>query len=182
MIASFFFFFIFKFKHLSQGNIEKIDIQEQKKVSSFGLPVRLKILGINVDAVVVPVGLTSDGLMDVPEGPADVAWYEHGSRPGDKGSAVMTGHYGVWKNGQNSVFDNLHELLPGEKIIVEDDNGVIMTFVVRESRTFDSNANASDVFSSGDGKSHLNLITCEGLWNKDLKSYSKRLVVFTDKE
>jgi hypothetical protein len=56
------------------------------------------------------------------------------------------------------------------------------TFVVRESRSFNPNADASDVFNSNDEKSHLNLITCEGSWNKDSKSYSQRLVIFTDKE
>ncbi|MFZ2299818.1 MAG: class F sortase [Candidatus Moraniibacteriota bacterium] len=54
--------------------------------------------------------------------------------------------------------------------------------MVRESRSFDPDADALDVFSSDDGKAHLNLITCEGVWDKASKRYSKRLVVFTDKE
>jgi len=36
--------------------------------------------------------------------------------------------------------------------------------------------------ASSDAKAHLNLITCEGVWDKVSKSYSKRLVVFTDRE
>jgi hypothetical protein len=53
---------------------------------------------------------------------------------------------------------------------------------VREIKKYDPNANASDVFISGDGKAHLNLITCVGFWNKVSKSYPKRLVIFADKE
>lgn len=148
---------------------------------NFGLPVRLKITGINVDAVVESVGLTSAGLMDVPKNSADVAWYNLGQRPGENGSAVMAGHYGL-KNGRAPVFDNLYKLLPGDKLYVEDDKGIIISFVVRESRSYDPSADASAVFSSNDGRSHLNLITCEGPWDKTAKSYSKRLVVFTDKK
>ncbi|PIZ82226.1 MAG: class F sortase, partial [Parcubacteria group bacterium CG_4_10_14_0_2_um_filter_41_6] len=39
-----------------------------------------------------------------------------------------------------------------------------------------------EVFNSSDGKAHLNLITCTGVWNKEDNAFSERLVVFTDKE
>ena len=80
------------------------------------------------------------------------------------------------------MFDNLYKLTPGDKIYVEDEKGATTTFVVRESQKYNPNADALKVFISNDGKSHLNLITCEGVWDKVFKSYSKRLVVFADKE
>ena len=155
-----------------------VAFQEQ---TSFGLPVRLKIPSINIDAPVEYAGLTPDGAMDVPKERANVAWFNLGPRPGENGSAVVAGHYG-WKNGKSSAFDNLYKLRKGDKLYIEDDKGAIVSFVVRESRRYDPNADASDVFGSSDGKSHLNLITCEGVWDKVSKTYSKRLVVFTDKE
>lgn len=147
-----------------------------------GLPVRLKIPGINVNAALESVGLTLEGAVDVPKDPSNAAWFDLWPRPGENGSAVITGHYGQWKSGAGSVFDNLYKLRQGDKLYVEDDRGAIITFVVRASRSYDPEANAPEVFSSNDGKSHLNLITCEGAWNKVSKSYPKRLVVFTDKE
>lgn len=146
-----------------------------------GLPVRLKIPVINVDSAVEYVGVTPDGLMDIPKNQDDVAWFDLGSRPGENGSAVIAGHYG-WKNGQGSAFDNLYKLRAGDKIYIEDDKGIIIAFVARESRRYDPKADASGVFGSPDGKAHLNLITCEGIWNKISKSYPQRLVIFTDKE
>lgn len=146
-----------------------------------GLPLRLKIPTINVDSSVEYVGLTSSGAMDVPKGPDNVAWFEPGIRPGEKGSAVIAGHFG-WKNGIPAVFDNLHKLQKGDKLYIEDDKGAAITFVVREIKMYDQNADSKDVFISNDGKSHLNLITCEGVWNKGSQSYSNRLVVFADKE
>jgi LPXTG-site transpeptidase (sortase) family protein len=146
-----------------------------------GLPIRLKIPKINVDTPIESVGLTLQGAMDAPKIPSDVAWFNLGSRPGEIGSAVISGHYG-WKNNIAAVFDNLSKLKKGDKVYIEDEKGIVITFVVRETKKYSSNADASDVFTSHDEKSHLNLITCGGVWNKTLKSYSNRLVVFADKE
>ena len=144
-------------------------------------PARLKIPSIAVDAPVEYVGLTAEGAMDVPKDPDNVAWYNLGPRPGERGSAVITGHYD-WKNNMPAVFDDLHTLNKGDKIYIEDEDGTMFTFVVREIEIYDKDADALEVFSSSDGKAHLNLITCTGVWNKAEKTYSDRLIVFTDKE
>jgi len=125
------------------------------------------------------VGLTLDGAMDVPKGPDDVAWFSLGSRPGESGSSVIAGHYG-WKNGKASAFDNLYKLRKGDTLYIEDDKVVITSFVVRESRRYDPEADASEVFGSNDGRARLNLVTCEGAWDKVSRTYSKRLVVFAE--
>lgn len=147
-----------------------------------GVPVRLKIPRINIDAAIESVGLTSQGAVDVPRGSVNTAWYNLGPRPGENGSAVITGHYGVWKNGTPTVFNNLSKLRPGDKIYVRDKKGITFTFIVREIKKYNPRADASDVFISSDGEAHLNLITCLGAWNKASKSYPKRLVIFADKE
>lgn len=159
-------------------NAVTLSNQEQ---ASVGLPARLKIVGIGVDSVVVPVGVTSDGAMDAPKGPAEVAWLDLGPRPGENGSAVIAGHYG-WKNNIPAVFDNLHKLSKGDKISIEDEKGMIITFVVREIKIYHKDEAVPDVFGSSDGKAHLNLITCAGVWNEAEKTRSERLVIFTDKE
>lgn len=146
-----------------------------------GLPMRLKIPRIKVDSAVEYVGLTPDGAVGAPKDSVRVAWFNLGPRPGENGSAVITGHYGR-KNRKGSVFDNLYKLRKGDQLYIEDEKGVIITFVVRESRRYDPKADAPDVFGSSDGRAHLNLVTCEGAWDRVSKSYSKRLVVFTDKE
>ena len=147
---------------------------------SFGLPIRLKIPNINVDATIEYVGLEANGEMDVPKDPAAVGWLQSDNRPGDIGSAVIAGHYGVLENGKELVFDNLKKLGKGDKIYVQDEKGATITFVVRENSIYDADADASGVFNSNDGKSHLNLITCQS-WDKVSKNYTKRLVVFADK-
>ena len=147
-----------------------------------GLPVALAIPAIGVEAPITHVGRTPDVDMAAPVEPGDTAWYEPGPRPGENGSAVIAGHFGTWQNGDSGVFNNLYELRRGDTVYVTDDEGQRVAFVVRESRRFDPDADATDVFISDDGVARLNLITCEGDWSEATQSYSKRLVVFTERE
>lgn len=159
-------------------SIQNIAVPEPVKM---GIPLRLKIPTIKVDATVEPVGLTPQGAMGVPTGPATVAWLNLGPRPGEMGSAAIAGHYG-WKDGIPAVFDNLHKLVVGDKLYVEDDQGATVTFVVRELHTYNLKEDVTNVFNSSNGQAHLNLITCQGVWNKAKQSYSNRLVIFATKE
>lgn len=159
---------------------DSIIIHSQKN-NRAGIPIRLTIPNLKVDAIIDQVGLTTDGAMDVPLTPTSTAWYNLGPLPGEIGSAVIDGHFG-WGNGIAAVFDNLYQLKPGDKLYIKDDNKNTTTFIVRELKTYDQNDYAKDVFYSTDNKPHLNLITCKGVWSKTDKSYSERLVVFTDKE
>lgn len=146
-----------------------------------GLPVRLKIPAINVDAKIENIGLTAQGAVDIPKDPDNAAWYNLSPYPGDTGNAVITGHIN-WYYGQIGVFVNLHKVKPGDKLIVQDENGAEISFIVRETRSYDAAAEAIDVFISNDGKAHLNLITCGGVWDRSAQQYTERLVVFSDKE
>jgi len=146
-----------------------------------GLPTLLKIPEINVNSLIEHVGLVNGKAMGVPEKQENVAWFTSSQRPGENGNAVIAGHYG-WKNKRSSAFDNLYKLRKGDRIFVEDEFAETTTFIVREIRRYSPDADATAVFSSDDGNSHLNLITCEGNWEEDSKSYSRRLVVFADRE
>lgn len=146
------------------------------KVSS-GLPVRLFIPAINVNAEIQHVGVTSAGEMEVPKNTVDVGWFKLGSRPGEKGSAVISGHFDG-KDGKAGVFNNLHKLKKGDKLYIKDDKETVTIFIVRESRIYEPGY-AEEVFSLNDS-AHLNLITCDGVWDGAKKNYSKRLVVFAD--
>lgn len=144
------------------------------------LPIRLKIPSIAVDAPITHAGFTTAGAMDAPKSQGDVAWFSRGPRPGAIGSAVMSGHYG-WVNKRGSVFNKLNTLRAGDKLYVIDEKQKTTTFVVRKSQEYTKDADALAVFSSRDGKSHLNLVTCSGTWVQSLQTYTHRLVIFADK-
>lgn len=145
------------------------------------LPSRIKIEKLGIDADLEYVGVTEDGLLGVPRDPAHAAWFDAGPRPGEIGNAVIDGHFG-WTDNIPAIFDRLNELVPGDTIRVIDTVGSLRNFKVTKSKLYVANGDPSEVFTSNDGKAHLNLITCEGLWDETIQNYSGRLVVFTDLE
>jgi LPXTG-site transpeptidase (sortase) family protein len=146
-----------------------------------GLPATITIQSIGVSAHVAYTGLKADGTMDIKKNPDETAWYQFGARPGDEGSAVIAGHSG-WTGLHGSIFNNIYKLQKGDKISVLDQKGHSNVFVVTGSKQYSPTANASAVFQSSDGKSHLNLVTCDGVWVNATNSDSSRLVVFSDLE
>ena len=165
-----------------QASTVSVSLTENQKIinTDFRIPIHIKIPSIDVDATIESVGITKTGILDVPKISTDVGWYQYGTRPGEKGSAVIDGHSGTM-NGIPAVFDSLYKLKIGDIIYIENGNGDTIGFVVRAFQSYDKNDNTAEVFDSVDGQSHLNLITCEPAWNEIQKSYFKRLVVFTDK-
>jgi len=175
--------FYFSFRSLVEISLASFSEQGTANLpnqANLLLPTRLKIPKIKADSLIESVGLTSLGAIDSPLGPKNAGWFNLGIIPGENGSAIIDGHSG-WKNGIPAVFDSLYKLKKGDKIYVENGKGVTTTFIVREIKNYDPNADAEDVFSSNDNKAHLNLITCGGTWDNTAKTHSKRLVVFTDK-
>lgn len=148
------------------------------KMIYYGLPMRLKIPAIGIDTSIESLGLTPQGDMDAPAGPDNVGWYKYGAIPGDSGSAVLDGHV-VGPRGEEGVLFNLHKLQVGDTISVIDGKSQIISFTVREIRSYNQGEQHSEVFSAQD-KPHLNIITCSGDWSPSQHHYLERLVVFTD--
>ena len=166
----------------AQGSAAPVVIVEPSPESVRPPPdFRIRIPSVDIDVAIESVGLTPEGEMDVPSGPDVAGWYEIGPRPGETGSAVIDGHVDDM-NGTPAAFAGLKGVKPGETIEVQDEKGSVVSFVVRKSRVYDADADATDVFVSQDGKAHLNLITCAGAWDKNARQYAKRLVVFADRE
>jgi len=155
-----------------------ISTSSAQKLPSQGLPQRLKIPSINVDAVVEKVGLTSAGAMETPVEINDVGWYRLGPRPGESGSAVIDGHLNGNTWGRTGVFGELHKLKIGDLVNIEDEKGVTITFTVWKISTYNADEHVADVFSPTDG-AYLNLVTCDGVWDNNKLNYTQRLVVFT---
>jgi sortase A len=143
-----------------------------------GIPETISIPKINVNTKVESVAQDSQGRMDVPKNPMDTAWYSPGFRPGMNGSSVIDGHLDL-VTGAPAAFWNLKELVPGDTISVTENNGKIYTFVVSEVTKYPyNNFPLKQVFAASDVPM-LNLITCNGVWDKNTRNYSDRLVVYS---
>jgi hypothetical protein len=143
-----------------------------------GLPIRVIIPSIGVDASVEQVGVTADGVMDTPANPWNTAWYALGVRPGQPGNAAIAGHVDYHGIGP-VVFWDLNKLSVGAEILVVTDSGQTLRFKVRGSEHYtDGNAPLIDIFGPANTV-NLNLITCGGTFDPSTRHYDQRLVVYT---
>lgn len=149
--------------------------------SEVGIPALIRIPRLALVAAVEKVALTADGSMAVPKRLFNAGWYDLGPRPGESGSAVIDGHVNG-PQGAVGVFAGLHELEVGDRLIVEDERGASVTFTVGKIMRYNHDTDATPVFSSDDGLAHLNLITCDGEWDRQSGQYAQRLVVFANRE
>lgn len=149
-------------------------------------PARLSIPAIHIDAPVMNVGETAQGLMDAPVSGAvnspywtHVFWYAPGTAPGQAGNAVIAGHVDR-VGGDPAVFWYLKDLAPGSDVYVTTVQGQKLHFTVDRIVVYPASASGTQIINAvfgPTGAHHLNLITCSGVWTGH--GYDQRLVVFT---
>jgi LPXTG-site transpeptidase (sortase) family protein len=122
-------------------------------------PVSVQIPRIGVDAPLVPTGRTPEGAWEVPSVAADASWYQPGPEPGETGVAVLLGHVDL--NGEQGVFGRLHELGPGDEIVVPHPDGATRWTVAEVLTRPKAEFNVQDVLSP-EAEPELVLITCGG--------------------
>lgn len=143
-------------------------------------PERLIIPKINVDAHVKSVGVDENGDMATPGNPTDVAWYRFGPHPGMLGSAVIDGHLNT-RYVEQAVFYNLNKLEPGDEVSVRTVEGQMLVFKVIRVAEYAEDAPSEEIFNVKGAVPYLNLISCAGDWDPVRKTYSDRIVVFTER-
>ena len=91
-------------------------------------PVRVVIGAIAVSAPLIPLGLDSHGALEVPKRFDQAGWWTGGSRPGERGPAVIAGHVDS-KTGP-AIFYRLGKLRRGDQIVVQRRDGSKVSFRV----------------------------------------------------
>lgn len=152
---------------------------EAEVTQPIGAPVELYIPKIGVQAPIESVGLDSEGRMDVPKVAANAGWFNQGYKPGEKGNAVIAGHLDS-ETGAPAIFWNLSQLNSGDEIVVKDEFGNNLRYVVTGKQTFVFNKVPLDEIFGGSDKSKLNLITCDGTFDYTSRNYSQRMVVYSE--
>lgn len=129
-----------------------------------GVPERLRVEEIGVEAPVLAMGTAPDGSQEVPATLTDTSWWRHGSHPGTAGNTVITGH-AAHKSTDDGVFDDLGTLSRGDEFEVTGENGVV-TYTVTGSDEIDTEdfADYAERIYSDDGQPGAVLMTC-GSWN-----------------
>ncbi len=143
---------------------------------------RLIIPSIEVDAPLT-MRVVTDGTMENPDGPEDVAWYDFsalpgmGGRPGVGGNTVLSGHVDYHDYGP-AVFWDLRKLEPGTEIIIRLSDGSEYHYSVEWNRVVDPASTSWNDIVAATPQESLTMITCAGTFDSATRSYDQRRVVW----
>src|SRR5690606_16512133 len=125
-------------------------------------PDRIRIPAIDVDAPLTGLGLTPTGSLDVPPAARKnlAGWYEAGTTPGERGTAIVAGHV---DNAEGpAVFFSLGALRKGSTIEVDRRDGGVAVFTVDAVEVYDARDFPDAKVYGAAHRRELRVITCGG--------------------
>ncbi|MFB7633701.1 class F sortase [Streptomyces sp. NPDC056149] len=126
-------------------------------------PVRVRIPAAGVDTgPVLRLGLAADGTVEVPpvEDADRIGWYDKGVTPGERGPAVLIGHYDTVEG--PAVMKDVARIRPGDRILVDRTDGSTAVFAVRALQQVDKERFPTRRVYGNTPRPELRLITCGG--------------------
>jgi len=142
-------------------------------------PVSVTIPAIGVDSKLLHLGVTTDGMIQVPSlytSANEAAWYKYSPTPGQIGASVIEGHVDSYQG--PAVFFRLGALRPRDRVEVTLADGVTAVFRVTGVREYlKSNFPARAIYGATRNAA-LRLITCGGAFDYTTGHYLSSIVVF----
>lgn len=139
---------------------------------------RLAIPRFEIEAPVVVRGVDANYVMETPDGPTDVAWYDFTARPGFGSNAVFSGHVDYIRYGP-AVFWHLKDLELGDVIEVRLEDGTVYQYNVAGREMVSANP-TDDQLRTIVGPTEreiITLITCGGSFDSSVGQYDQRVIV-----
>jgi LPXTG-site transpeptidase (sortase) family protein len=146
-------------------------------------PRELIIKKLRVDANVIAMGAPG-GTLGAPGSAWDVGWYNKSALPGTgDGALLIDGHVND-ALGSPGIFYDLTSLVKGDEIDLERGDGQKFTYLVTKVQDVPlEQVDMSALLASAQkGKEGLNLITCGGTYDYQMKTYDHRILVFAVRE
>ena len=142
-------------------------------------PVSIEIPAIGVHSVLLSLGVTPDGTMQVPplhRKPSAAGWYKYSVTPGQIGTSVIEGH--VDNDQGPAVFFRLGALRPGDLVNVRLADGMTGVFRVTGVRQYSKANFPAKTLYRATRFAGLRLITCGGAFDYATSQYLSSIVVF----
>ena len=152
--------------------------------SSAALPLSppswVDIPSIAAHSSLVALGLNADKSIEVPpvDQPQQAGWYKFGPPPGQVGPAVILGH--IDGDHQQGIFWRLHEVKPGDKVMVGQQNGHTLTFAVTKVDSVAKDSFPTSAVYGNTADPELRLITCGGAFDATTGHYLDNLIVYAN--
>ncbi|WP_245884648.1 class F sortase [Glaciihabitans tibetensis] len=142
-------------------------------------PASLTVPAMDLAEPLIPLGIQTDGTMEVPEDYDAVGWFTGGGTPGGFGPTVIAGH--VDSRSGPAIFYRLSELEVGDRFSLTGVDGTTFEYEVYK---VEDHAKADfptvDVFGATT-TDEVRLITCGGEYNRAIGRYVDNLVVFASR-
>ena len=140
-------------------------------------PSGVRIPTIGVDATTIPLGLRSDGSIEVPQDYEQTGWWADGPEPGEPGPAVVLGH--VDSVDGPAVFSRLRELTVGDVVHIDREDGTTVSYQVNRIEQHPKDDFPTEaVYGRNHEQSVLRLVTCGGTFDRNARSYVDNVIVF----
>lgn len=139
-------------------------------------PVSVSIPRIGAESNLIPLGLTPDGAMAVPDTAGQAGWYEHGPRPGAPGPAIVVGH--VDYKGEQGVFGRLTQLRVGDDILIGTADGTVLRYRTHRVQQVGKDDFPWDQVARDTPWPELRVVTCTGAFDRVARSYVDNLIVY----
>jgi LPXTG-site transpeptidase (sortase) family protein len=139
---------------------------------------QLVIPKYEVDAPVQVKGVDANNVMQSPDGPTHVAWYDFSAKPGFGGNAVFSGHVDYINYGA-AVFWHIKDLVPGDMIEVHLQDGTVYKYAVSAINYVSADPTEAELRDIvGPSKTDIvTLITCGGVFSQETHQYDHRTIV-----
>ncbi len=139
-------------------------------------PVRVRIPAIGVDAPVNPLHVDKNGVLPPPDGNHITGWWQQGPEPGEKGPAVIAGHFDSFRG--PAVFFRLTELHAGDEIFIDRADGSTAMFATQRVERHGKDAFPTEAVYRDTPDSQLRLITCGGDFDDTDRRYLDNIIVY----
>lgn len=146
----------------------------------YSRPVRIRVERLGIAAAIRPVGLNSDGTVEVPkpERAGDVGWYKAGAAPGQTGPAVVLGHVdSAALPGGKAAFYELGAARRGDRVEVDRADGITARFTVEAVTVVARSDFPTRAVYGPTDTPRLRLVTCGGTYS-DTSGYSANVIVY----
>jgi hypothetical protein len=139
-------------------------------------PTAVEIPSIGVVSELSNLVLDESGAIEAPSDFDVAGWFSLGPRPGQPGPAVIAGH--VDSRDGPAVFYRLHELVPGDYVIVHRADGTTIRFTVTDAQRYSKDAFPTESVYGPVPGPELRLITCGGEFDRSRQQYRDNVVVY----
>ena len=187
VLSSLLYFFLWKDKGVEEelfipNNVVTDSVEEpsETKPKEYNvapdLPKSIKIPKIKKEGYIQLVGIDKEGRIAVPTNVYLAGWYINSVKPGEKGLSIIDGH----RDGSTigGIFRDLEKLKKGDTLTIEYGDSSIKEFEVVDLKILSVNDAYDFMYSKIEGIDiQLNLVTCGGTFNRDARTYDKRVIV-----